>query len=227
MSNPTYTIYSYFRSSCSARLRMVLNLKGIEYEMKTINLLKQEHLSGEHKALNPNATVPLLLRKGSDGSIFKVGQSLAAIEYLDETLPQSYQLLPPISDPEARAVTRTLANIIACDLQPVTNLRIMKRIKRLGASPEQWNKEIMTEVLQAYETTAKDSSGQYSVGDNITLADVCLLPAVWNAQRYGVDLNTFPIITKTSENLSKHPAIIKAHWQNQPDTPEELRANGC
>ncbi|KAK1239850.1 hypothetical protein MKX08_007292 [Trichoderma sp. CBMAI-0020] len=228
MSNPTYTIYSYFRSSCSARLRMVLNLKGIEYEMKTINLLKQEHLSGEHKALNPNATVPLLLRKGSDGSIFKVGQSLAAIEYLDETLPQSYQLLPPISDPEARAVTRTLASIIACDLQPVTNLRIMKRIKKLGASPEQWNKEIMTEVLQAYEATAKDSAGQYSVGDNITLADVCLLPAVWNAQRYGVDLDAFPIITKTSENLSKHPAIIKAHWQNQPDTPEELRANdGC
>lgn len=207
---------------------MVLNLKGIEYDMKTINLIKQEHLSGEHKALNPNATVPLLLRTGSDGSIFKVGQSLAAIEYLDETLPQSYQLLPPISDPEARAVTRTLAYIVACDLQPVTNLRIMKRIKKLGASPEQWNKEIMTEVLQAYETTAKDSAGQYSVGDNITLADVCLLPAVWNAQRYGVDLDAFPIITKTSENLSKHPAFIKAHWQNQPDTPEELRAtDGC
>ncbi|PNP45479.1 hypothetical protein TGAM01_v204610 [Trichoderma gamsii] len=226
MSKPTYIIYSYFRSSCSARLRMVLNLKGIEYEMKTVNLLKAEQQSSEHKALNPNATVPLLLRKGSDGSIFKVGQSVAAIEYLDETLPESYQLLPPVSDPEARAVTRTLASIIACDLQPVTNLRIMKRIKRLGASPEQWNKEIMTEVLQAYETTAKDSAGQYSVGDNITLADVCLLPAVWNAQRYGVDLDAFPIITKTSENLSKHPAIIKAHWQNQPDTPEDLRANG-
>lgn len=205
---------------------MVLNLKGIEYEMKTINLIKQEHLSSEHKTLNPNATVPLLLRKGSDGSVFKVGQSVAAIEYLDETLPESYQLLPPVSDPEARAVTRTLANIIACDLQPVTNLRIMKRIKRLGASPEQWNKEIMTEVLQAYETMVKDSAGQYSVGDNITLADVCLLPAVWNAQRYGVDLDAFPIITKTSENLSKHPAIIKAHWQNQPDTPEDLRASG-
>lgn len=101
----------------------------------------------------------------------------------------------------------------------------MKRIKKLGNSPEQWNKEIMTEVLQAYETMAKDSAGQYSVGDNITLADVCLLPAVWNAQRYGVDLDAFPIITKTSENLSKHPAFIKAHWQNQPDTPEDLRAN--
>lgn len=224
MSDPTYTIYSYFRSSCSARLRMVLNLKGIEYDMKTVNLLKGEQLSSEHKARNPNLTVPLLLRTASDGSVFKVGQSLAAIEYLDETLPQSYQLLPPISDPEARAATRTLANIIACDLQPVTNMRIMKRVRGLGASPEQWNKEIMTDVLESYEITVKDSAGQYSVGDNITLADVCLLPAVWNAQRYGVDLDAFPIITKISENLSKHPAIIKAHWQNQPDTPEELRA---
>ncbi|UKZ95885.1 uncharacterized protein TrAFT101_010697 [Trichoderma asperellum] len=224
MSDPTYTIYSYFRSSCSARLRMVLNLKGIEYDMQTVNLLKGEHLSSEHKARNPNLTVPLLLRTTSDGNVFKVGQSLAAIEYLDETLPQSYQLLPPISDPEGRAVTRTLAGIVACDLQPVTNMRIMKRIRGLGGSPEQWNKEIMTEVLEAYEMTAKDTAGQYSVGDNITLADVCLLPAVWNAQRYGVDLDAFPIITKISENLSKHPAIIKAHWQNQPDTPEELRA---
>lgn len=203
---------------------MVLNLKGIEYDMKTVNLLKGEQLSSEHKARNPNLTVPLLLRTASDGSVFKVGQSLAAIEYLDETLPQSYQLLPPISDPEARAATRTLANIIACDLQPVTNMRIMKRVRGLGASPEQWNKEIMTDVLESYEITVKDSAGQYSVGDNITLADVCLLPAVWNAQRYGVDLDAFPIITKISENLSKHPAIIKAHWQNQPDTPEELRA---
>lgn len=202
---------------------MVLNLKGIEYDMQTVNLLKGEHLSSEHKARNPNLTVPLLLRTASDGSVFKVGQSLAAIEYLDETLPQSYQLLPPLSDPEARAVTRTLACIVACDLQPVTNMRIMKRIRGMGGSPEQWNKEIMTEVLEAYEITAKDTAGQYSVGDNITLADVCLLPAVWNAQRYGVDLDAFPIITKISENLSKHPAVIKAHWQNQPDTPEELR----
>lgn len=202
---------------------MVLNLKGIEYDMKTVNLLKNEHLSSEHKARNPNLTVPLLLRTASDGSVFKIGQSVAAIEYLDETLPQSYQLLPPTSDPEARAVTRTLASIIACDLQPVTNMRIMKRVRGLGASPEQWNKEIMTEVLESYEITVKDSAGQYSVGDNITLADVCLLPAVWNAQRYGVDLDAFPIITKISENLSKHPAVIKAHWQNQPDTPEELR----
>ncbi|KAL6898526.1 Maleylacetoacetate isomerase [Trichoderma evansii] len=224
MSDPTYTIYSYFRSSCSARLRMVLNLKGIEYDMKTVNLLKGEQLSSEHKARNPNLTVPLLLRTASDGSVFKVGQSVAAIEYLDETFPQSYQLLPPISDPEARAVTRTLASIIASDLQPVTNMRIMKRIRGLGSSPEQWNKEIMTEVLESYELTVKDSAGEYSVGDNITLADVCLLPAVWNAQRYGVDLDAFPIIMRISEKLSKHPAIIKAHWQNQPDTPEELRA---
>ncbi|RFU81696.1 maleylacetoacetate isomerase [Trichoderma arundinaceum] len=224
MSDPTYTIYSYFRSSCSARLRIVLNLKGIDYDMKTVNLLKGDHLSSEHKARNPTATVPLLVHTSSNGNIFKIGQSVAAIEYLEEVHPQSYHILPPTSNPEARAITRTLAGIIACDLQPVTNMKVMKRVRALGASAEQWNKEIMTEVLGAYEAVVKDWAGQYSVGDDITLADVCLLPAVWGAQRYGVDIDTFPTIAKISENLSKHPAVIKAHWQNQPDTPEELRA---
>lgn len=224
MSDPAYTIYSYFRSSCSARLRIVLNLKGIEYDLKAVNLLKGEQLSSEHKARNPTATVPLLVRTAGNGNVFTVGQSVAAIEYLEETHPQGYHILPPTSNPEARAATRALAGIIACDLQPVTNMKIMKRIRGLGGNADQWNKEIMTEVLEAYETVAKGWAGQYSVGDEITLADVCLLPAVWNAQRYGVDLDAFPIITKISENLSKHPAVVKAHWQNQPDTPEELRA---
>lgn len=226
MSDPTYTIYSYFRSSCSARLRIVLNLKGIEYDMKAINLLKGDHLSDEHKARNPTATVPLLVRTTGSGNVFKVGQSVAAIEYLEETHPDSYHILPPMSNPEARAITRALAGIIACDLQPVTNMKIMKRVRGLGASAEQWNKEIMTEVLEAYEAVVKDWAGQYSVGDDITLADVCLLPAVWNAERYGVDLAAYPTILKISQNLSEHPAVRKAHWQNQPDTPEELRAKG-
>ncbi|KAL7793871.1 glutathione S-transferase [Trichoderma ceciliae] len=224
MSDPTYTIYSYFRSSCSARLRIVLNLKGIEYDIKTVNLLKGEHLSSEHKVRNPSATVPLLVRTASIGNVFKIGQSVAAIEYLEETHPQSYHILPPTSNPEARAITRALAGIIACDLQPVTNMKIMRRVRELGASAEQWNKEITADVLEAYETVVKDWAGQYSVGDDITLADVCLLPAVWNARRYGVDLDAFPVIMKISDNLSKHPAVIKANWQNQPDTPEELRA---
>ncbi|KAL7928660.1 glutathione S-transferase [Trichoderma chlorosporum] len=224
MSDPTYTIYSYFRSSCSARLRIALNLKGIEYETKTVNLLKGEQLSSEHKARNPTATVPLLIRTAGDGSVFKVGQSVAAIEYLEESHPQSYHLLPPTSNPEARAATRALASIIACDLQPVTNLKIMKRVRALGGNAEQWNKEIMTEVLEAYESAVKDWAGEYSVGDDVTLADVCLLPAVWGAQRFGVDFGAFPIISGISEKLNKHPAVLKAHWQNQPDTPEELRA---
>ncbi|KAH6603742.1 maleylacetoacetate isomerase [Trichoderma cornu-damae] len=223
MSDPPYTIYSYFRSSCSARLRIVLNLKGIEYDIKTVDLLKGDHLSSQHRARNPTATVPLLVHTGSNGGVFKIGQSVAAIEYLEETHPQSRHILPPTSNPEARAITRALAGIIACDLQPVTNMKVMKRVRALGASAEKWNNEIMTEVLGAYETVVKDWAGQYSVGDDITLADVCLLPAVWNAQRYGVDLDAFPTIMAISENLSKHPAVIKAHWRNQPDTPEEMR----
>ncbi|TFB01778.1 putative glutathione S-transferase [Trichoderma ghanense] len=224
MSDSTYTLYSYFRSSCSARLRIVLNLKNIEYELKAVNLLKGDHLASDYKARNPTATVPLLVRTSGSGNVFSVGQSVAAIEYLEEIHPDSYHVLPPASNPEARAVTRALAAIIACDLQPVTNMKIMKRVRAIGGNAEQWNKEIMTEVLEAYEAAVKDWAGEYSVGDAITLADVCLLPAVWNAQRYGVDLDALPIITRISENLGKHPAVVKAHWQSQPDTPEDLRA---
>ncbi|KAK5989520.1 putative glutathione S-transferase [Cladobotryum mycophilum] len=214
-----YTLYSYFRSSCSARVRIVLNLKNIDYDTVPVHLLKDEQLSDAHKALNPSASVPLLVRKGGS---FKIEQSVAAIEYLEEVHPQN-PILPPLSNPEARAAVRTLALIVAADIQPVTNLRIMRRVKALGGAAEEWNKDLMTAGLQAYETIAKEWAGKYSVGDDITLADACLLPAYWNAERFGVDLAAFPVIKKIVEGLSQHPAVVKAHWRNQPDTPEDLR----
>ncbi|KYK54255.1 maleylacetoacetate isomerase [Drechmeria coniospora] len=218
-AGPRYTLYSYFRSSCSARLRIVLNLKGIPYDLVPVNLLKDEQLSASHRALNPSATVPLLV-SGDDG--LKIGQSVAAIEYLDEVHPTT-PMLPPSSEPEARAVVRTLAAIIACDTQPVTNLRIMRRVRALSGNAEDWNRDLMTDGLRAYEAVAKEHAGKYSYGDCITVADACLLPAVWNAERFGVDLTAFPTIAKVVANLDKHPEVKRAHYFRQPDTPEELR----
>jgi maleylacetoacetate isomerase len=223
MSDSDYTLYSYFRSSCSARLRIALNIKSIKYDMVYVNLLKNEQLSDEHKALNPSASVPVLINKASKGTPFKVGQSVAALEYLEEKHPDT-PMLPSTSDPEARAMVRTLVDIVCVDIQPPTNLRIMRRVRELGGSAEDWNLQLMTQGMAAYENVAAGTAGKYSFGDEVTLADACLIPAIWNAQRFGVDLKAFPTITRIVENLKDHPAVVKAHWQNQPDTPENLRA---
>ncbi|OAQ70827.1 glutathione S-transferase [Pochonia chlamydosporia 170] len=217
-----YILYAYFRSSCSARLRIILNLKNISYDHIPINLLKDEQLSAEHKALNPSASVPLLVSKRSPDEGFKIGQSVAALEYLEEVHPE-VPTLPAKSDAKSRATVRVLCEIIAADTQPVTNLRIMRRVRALGGSAEEWNKELMGEGLKAYEAVVKDSAGKYSVGDTVTMADACLMPAVWNAQRFGVDLAEFPTISKVVKNLSEHPAVLKADYFSQPDCPEELR----
>ncbi|RSL46774.1 hypothetical protein CEP54_013701 [Fusarium duplospermum] len=223
MSDSQYTLYSYFRSSCSARLRIALNIKSIKYDMVYINLLKNEQMSDEHKALNPSASVPVLINKTSKGTPFKVGQSVAALEYLEEKHPDT-PMLPPTSDPEARAMVRTLVDIVCVDIQPPTNLRIMRRVRELGGSAEEWNLQLMTQGMAAYENVVAGTAGKYSFGDEVTLADVCLIPAIWGAQRFGVDLKAFPTISRIVENLKDHPAVVRAHWQNQADTPENLRA---
>ncbi|KAI9902328.1 hypothetical protein N3K66_001680 [Trichothecium roseum] len=223
---PEYTLHTYFRSSCSARLRIALDHKDLPWEARHVNLLKGEQHSDAHRALNPSCSVPLLVvnNPNDDTPPFAIGQSLAALEYLEEAHPETTPLLPPASSPRRRAAARALAAIIACDIQPVTNLRIMKRVRAFdGASAEDWNRDLMTEGLAAYEALARDSAGAYSVGDDLTLADACLAPALWNAQRFGVDLAAFPTISRIMRNLEEHPAVIKAHWKNQPDTPEDLR----
>ncbi|KAF4446790.1 maleylacetoacetate isomerase [Fusarium austroafricanum] len=223
MSDAQYTLYSYFRSSCSARLRIAMNAKGIPYELAFVNLLKNEHLSDTHKSLNPSASVPVLISHESKDKPFRIGQSAAALEYLEEKHPE-HPLLPPTSNLEARATVRTLVSIICADIQPVTNLRIMRRVRELGGNAEDWNRQLMTDGLKAYEDVVKDSAGKCSVGDELTIADACLLPAMWNAERFGVDLTAFPTIGKIVESLKDHPAVVKAHWQNQPDTPDNLKA---
>ncbi|CAM1501482.1 Fc.00g034660.m01.CDS01 [Cosmosporella sp. VM-42] len=216
-----YTLYSYFRSSCSARLRIALHLKSLSYDIIPVNLLKSEQLSEAHRHLNPSGSVPLLVPHNAKEG-FKIGQSIAALEYLDEVHPEN-SLLPPISDPEGRALVRTLVDIVCADIQPVTNLRIMRRVRELGGNAEEWNRQVMTDGLRAYEAVAEKCAGKYSVGDEVTMADACLIPAVWNAERFGVDIATFSTVKKITENIKGHPAVVKADYFNQPDTPEELR----
>lgn len=217
------TLYTYFRSSCSARLRIALHLKNIPFDSVFVNLLRDEQSTPAHRAINPSGTVPALVVPHASGPL-TITQSLAALEYLDETFPNTGPALLP-SGPDARALVRTLVSIIACDVQPVTNLRILKRVAPLGADRAAWSKELIEDGLRAYEALASRSAGRFSVGDQITLADICLIPAAWGAQRVDVDLTKFPVTNRVVQNLEKEEAVRKGHWRTQGDTPEEFRIN--
>ena len=118
---------------------------------------------------------------------------------------------------------RTLSQIIACDVQPVTNLRILKEIDKLGCDRAVWSRDLIEKGFGAFESIVKSTAGRFSVGDVITMADVCLIPAAWGAERVGVELGKFPTIKKIVDALEQEEAVKKGHWKNQEDTPEELR----
>jgi maleylacetoacetate isomerase len=215
-----FILYTYFRSSCSARLRIALNLKSAAFQHKYINLLKNEQSAAEYDVINPSHFVPSLQLLDENRVIT---QSVAIMEFLEEKYPHRFPLLPPHSDALGRAQVRALVAIISCDTQPVTNMRVLSRVDALGGSKAQWAKELMGDGLAAYERLAAMTAGKYSYGDNVTMADVCLVPAVWGAIRFGVDLNPFPVVKRVFEEASMLEAFVKGHWKNQEDTPVELR----
>ena len=225
--SPTYELYTYFRSSCSARVRIAAHLKSIPLQYKYIHLLKSEQCSPEYRTVNPCESVPTLVIHQPDGSHSSIRQSVAALEYLDEEYPEP-ALMPPKDDPLARARVRELVNIIACDVQPVTNLRILSRVRKMSpdnpsAGPD-WQKHFMTVGLQAYEEIlASTPAGKYSVDDNVTMADLCLSPAVDGALRFGVELDKLPNVHRVYQALQQLGAFQKGGWRTQEDTPEEFR----
>ncbi|KAL4937266.1 Maleylacetoacetate isomerase [Aspergillus oleicola] len=226
-STPKVTLYTYFRSSCSARLRIALALKQIPYDPIYINLLKNEQSNDQNTAVNPSSTVPTLIIEDPDHPEREpvvITQSLAALEYLDEAYSNlGPSLHPPLSNPIERATVRTLSNIIAADTQPVTNLRILQRVAPFGADRTTWSKDLIETGLAAYEKVASKSAGKFSVGDAITIADVCLVPAVWGAERVGVDLSRYPTVKRIVQALEIEECVKKAHWRGQGDTPDDLR----
>jgi maleylacetoacetate isomerase len=226
--NHSICLYTYYRSSCSARLRIALALKQLPYTSKYVNLITNQQHDASYASINPSHTVPTLQIKSGNETI-KITQSIAALEYLDEAFPNTYHLLP--STPQERSTVRTLVQIIASDTQPPTNLRILNRIRKSASSSGQdpteaakgWAKSLMTEGLLAYEAICKDTARKYSVGDKITMADCCLVPAIWGAERFGVDFSALPTVSRVYDELSKREEVIRSHWKNQEDTPEELR----
>ncbi|MCW8944842.1 MAG: maleylacetoacetate isomerase [Sedimenticola sp.] len=208
-------LFDYFRSSAAYRVRIVLNLKGIAYKHAGINLLKGEDGDRDYHAINPQGLVPSL----QDGSHTLI-QSLAICEYLDETHPIP-TLLPGTALERARI--RALAQMVACDIHPVNNLRILKYLTiELGVTEEQkltWYRHWIDEGFTALEALLSSSAetGQYCHGDSITLADVCLIPQVYNARRFKLDLTPFPTIKRIEQQCLKQNAFEQAIPENQPD----------
>lgn len=212
MSKPI--LYSYFRSSCSWRVRTALALKGIDYEYKAVNLLKGEQKNDDYKEINPQGSVPAFM---IDGHL--MSQSVSIIEYLDEVYPDPPLL--PKDDAFKRADVRRLTAIITSDIQPVQNLRVLKYVG--DDRKMDFGHWAIENGFKALERSLAATAGKYCYGDEITMVDVCLVPQVFNANRFNVDMSQFPIISKVHDELVKLDAFKASHPSKQPDCPEDLR----
>ncbi|KAF3309671.1 hypothetical protein TWF173_010652 [Orbilia oligospora] len=217
-SQPKITLHTYFRSSCSARVRMALHLKGLTFTPVYIHLLKDDQFSQSYVALNPSKAVPTITFSPnendteSDPVAFVLTQSVAILEYLDERFPApEYPALLP-KNLEDRA-------------------RMLKEIKKFaeeaGKNPDtagpEWQRRNLAEGLRAFEAVVSKTAGKYCVGDTVTMADFCLIPTIDSAVRFGVDMGEFETIGRIWRALEEVEAVQKGGWRTQGDTPEEFR----
>jgi maleylpyruvate isomerase len=214
-------LYGYFRSSASYRVRIALNLKGLDFEQVAVHLVKNggEQLTESFRALNSDALVPAFIDE-DDGQQMVLTQSLAIMEYLEERYPEPALLPAKFAD---RAQVRAFALTIACEIHPISNLRVLKYLThQLGISDEQknaWYQHWCVSGLLALEKKlSKDGhSGDFYFGETPGLADCCLIPQIFNAQRFNCDLSAMPTLMRINQNCLKLDAFIEAMPANQAD----------
>ena len=208
-------LYDYFRSSAAYRVRIAFNLKGLDYEQRSVNLVNREQQSSAYQSLNPQQLVPTLTL--ADGTVLT--QSLAICEYLDETHPK-----PPLLPTEAtgRARVRALAQLVACDMHPLNNLRVLNYLtSTLGVNDQirlAWYQHWISAGFTSLEGLLQNSAtGRFCHGDTPTLADVCLVPQLFNARRFDCDLTRYPTLLRIAEACEALPEFARAHPSQQPD----------
>jgi maleylacetoacetate isomerase len=204
-------LYDYFRSSAAYRVRIALNLKGVKYEQRPVNLLEGDQRSEEYRKLNPLGMVPMLEIDGR-----RVVQSLAIMNYLDLRFANQ-PLIPASADARAHVVSMCLT--IACDIHPLNNLRVLKYLKNELNQPQDaidaWYAHWINEGLPALEALAAPKAGKFLFGDGVSGADVCLVPQLYNARRYNVSLDAYPTLLRAEENANKLEAFAAAHPDRQ------------
>jgi maleylpyruvate isomerase len=206
-------LHGYFRSSAAYRVRIALNLKGLGAEHLPHHLRKGEQCAPAYLAINPQGLVPAL--ENDAGAVLT--QSVAIIEWLDETHPNP-RLLP--RDALQRAKVRAFALAIACDTHPVQNLKVLARLRELGLAEEKvqdWAAWVNREGLAACETLIRNEPGPFCFGDVPTLADLCLVPQLANARRFGVDVSAYPRLLEAEAAAKALPAFVNAAPEKQPD----------
>lgn len=197
-------LYDYFRSSAAYRVRIALNLKGVAYEQQDVMLLENQQRSPEHLARNPQGLVPAL---EVDGKV--ITQSLAIIEWLDSRYPEP-RLIP--ADPDARAAAIARALVVAADIHPLNNLRVMRRLKEMGvdeAGRNDWTRHWIAEGFAALEAMVGD--GPFLGGDAPGIADLFLVPQMYNARRFDTPLDAFPRLVAIDAAATALPAFAAAH----------------
>jgi maleylacetoacetate isomerase len=206
------TLHSAWRSSAAYRVRIGLNLKGLAYDTVPVNLVANQHQEPAFAALNPQHLLPAL---EIDGRVLT--QSLAILDWLDETVPQ-----PPLLPADAfdRALVRSMAQIVASDIHPVNNLRILRALGALGIDEparDAWIQRWITDGFTALEAMIAAHGRGFAFGDAPGLADCCLIPQVYNAERFKTDLTPFPALRAVVARCAEHPAFAAAHPNQQPD----------
>ncbi|CAK9316385.1 unnamed protein product [Citrullus colocynthis] len=208
-------LYSYWRSSCSHRVRIALNLKGLNFEYKAVNLLKGEQFTPEYEKLNPIGYVPTLV----DGDVV-IADSFAILMYLEEKYPQ-HPLLP--RDLSKRAINYQAANIVSSSIQPLQNLAVLKYIEEKSGPEEKlrWVQHHIEKGFTALEKLLKVHAGKYATGDEIYLADLFLAPQIHGAiNRFSVDMSKFPLLCRLNEEYNAIAAFQDAAPANQPDATQ-------
>ncbi|NRA36331.1 MAG: maleylacetoacetate isomerase [Polyangiaceae bacterium] len=205
-------LYSYWRSSCAWRVRICLQLKGIDYEYVAVNIAPgvAEQEQDRYRAENPMGQVPLLVT--DDG--VRLAQSVAILEYLEERYPIP-GLLP--EEPAQRAAVRELVQIVNSGIQPLQNIKILGEVKDAGGDPQAWGRTVIQRGLDAMEARAKQTAGQYLVGDELSLAELCLVPQLYNARRFELDLKAWSTLTRVEGLCAEREAFVAAHPDQQPD----------
>jgi maleylacetoacetate isomerase len=204
MSHPI--LHDYYRSSAAYRVRIALNLKGVDYRSAPINLLESEQQKQAYRSLNPQGFVPTLEVDGR-----ALTQSIAIIAWLEATYAEP-RLLP--ADPFDAAHVRAMALLIACDIHPLNNLRVLKRLSGMEidqAGRDDWYRHWVREGFTALEALAGRSAGRFLFGDSPTLADVCLVPQMFNARRFNVELDAFPTLVAADSEANRLEAFAAAH----------------
>ena len=206
-------LYSFFRSSAAYRVRIALNVKGVDYETVSVDLPGAAHHAPAFRALNPQATIPTL---DDDGTV--LWQSLAIIEYLDTRFPTP-RLIP--AEPVARAHVQALAQLIACEIHPLNNLRVLKylrgELKLDDTAVSKWYTHWIAEAFGPLEQlVTRFGGGRHCYGDALSLADVCLVPQMYNARRFNCDVTPYPTLVRIATGLEVDPKFAAAAPERQP-----------